>query len=176
MRSLVAACAFAMIAGACSSDAPVLLDALPDSSVDRCLVPGSYGTLGALTGAADVTAPSSLSITLDDGPPRDVLFVQLVDGKGVFTGGGLMTGTFALRGPDTSLIACGLCTSIVADIVTGRGPTKFFFADAGTVTLTSTSPITGSAQDLHFVEIDGGTGAAVPGGCTATIAQVSFGP
>jgi hypothetical protein len=165
----------AITAAACGSDPPVLLDAAPDSGGSRCLVPADYGALGSKTGAANVTAPNSLSVTLDGGPPRDVLFVQLVDGRGVFTGGGIMTGNFAIGGADARLSTCGLCTSVIADIVAGQGPTKFYFTTSGMVSITSVDPVTGSAQNLQLVEIDG-AGTPVQGGCTTTIASISFGP
>jgi hypothetical protein len=63
---------------------------------------------------------------------------------------------------------------IIADIVSGSGPSKFYFADAGSVTLTATGPVAGSAQDLHFSEIDINTGSKVPGGCEATMTSVMF--
>ena len=178
MRSLTIAGALDLLAGACSSDpAPVLLDASPTTDADnlsRCLIPADYGALGAKTGTANQTTADSLTIVLDPGPPKDDLFVHLIAGQGVFSGGALKTGTFPLTGADTNLATCGLCTTIIADIVAGQGPTKFYFTDSGTVTLTSTNPIAGSAQNLHFVEVSS-SGAPVSGGCVTTVASITFG-
>jgi hypothetical protein len=141
----------------------------------RCLIQGDYGALGAVTGTAGTNAgATTITIVLDPGPPgKDDLFFKLVPGKGVFTGG-VAAGTYPLAGVDTSFSDCGLCTNLIADI-TATGPSKFYFTDSGTVTFTSvTPPIAGSAQDLHFVEVDLNSGLAIPGGCTGTIASVSF--
>lgn len=83
--------------------------------------------------------------------------------------------TFPSTGADATFNDCGVCTNIIADIVTGSGPQKFYFADSGSVTLTSTSPPVGTMQDLHLVEVNIASGAPVPGGCDATIAAMSFG-
>jgi len=132
MRSPLA-CALAIAAG-CSSSSTA-----PDAPNNPCLVPADYGALGSKTGTALVNAGNpTLTIVLDPGPPRDVFFLQLITGQGVFTGGGLMTGTFAIRGADTNFTACGLCTNILGDIVSGAGPTKFYFTASGMVTLPST--------------------------------------
>jgi hypothetical protein len=190
MRSLPLAAVFALLAssvGACSSDPPVLLDgSITDADpLARCLIPGSYGALGAKTGTADLptVSPNSLTIVLDAGPPKDDFFVKLVPGLGAFSGGALKTGTFTIAGADANMVGCGLCTSLLADIAAGSGPQKFYYADSGTITLTSataatstsTSMIAGSAQDLHFVETDG-AGTPIPGGCTSTIKSITFGP
>jgi ABC-type glycerol-3-phosphate transport system substrate-binding protein len=177
MRSSLIAGALAALAAACSvAPPPQLLDG---SNIDadpqaRCLIPASYGGLGARTGTPDLTVANSLTVVLEAGPPKDDFFVKLVAGKGAFTGGAPRTGTFSVTGADASFANCGVCTNIIADIVTGQGPRKFYFADSGSVTLTATNPIAGSAQNLHFVESDI-DGVVVPG-CTATVASITFGP
>jgi hypothetical protein len=182
MRSLPLAGAFGLLAlsfGACSSDSPVLLDgSITDADpIARCLIPGSYGALGTKTGTAGtVQTNPTLTVVLDAGPPKDDYFVKLVAGKGAFAGGALAPGTFTIGGADASFNDCGLCTNLIADIVAGQGPTKFYYTDTGTVTLTATNPIAGSAQNLHFVEFDVNTGLAVPGGCTSTVTSIAFGP
>jgi hypothetical protein len=180
MRSLTIACALAVSAGACGDPAPKLLDAAPGPDADRltqCLIPADYGALGTTTGTQDATHTGTPSITvvLDPGPPQDVFFLALGAGKGAFAGG-LKTGTFTLDGTaDAGFASCGVCTNVLANIDATDGPSKFYFADTGTVTLTSTNPVAGSAQNLHFVEIDLGTSMAIPGGCSATIGSIAFG-
>jgi hypothetical protein len=180
MRSLLIACALALPAGACGASSPTLLDAAPTVDADRlteCLIPADYGALGTRTGTQDATHTGTPSITvvLDPGPPQDVFFLALGAGKGAFAGG-LKTGTFTLDGTaDASFKTCGVCTSVLGNIDATSGPSKFYFADAGTVTLTTTNPVTGSAQNLHLVEIDLGTSMAIPGGCTATLGSITFG-
>jgi hypothetical protein len=168
--------AFAVVAlAACGSDSGSTPDAMPDAyDSARCLIKGNYGALGSVTGTAGMMGGTTMTSTLDAGPPRDTFFLKLVTGKGVFAGG-LATGTYTIAGVDAQFLNCGLCVHIIADIVTGSGPTKFYFAQSGMVTLTSTSPpIAGSAQDLSLVEVDIGTGAPIAGGCTASIDSVSF--
>ncbi|HET9625417.1 MAG TPA: hypothetical protein VFP84_28815 [Kofleriaceae bacterium] len=172
---------------ACGGDpAPTLLDA---GNVDanpqaRCLIPASYGALGAQAGSADVTGDNSITVVLAPGPPKDDLFISLTAGSGVFAGG-IKPGTFTISGQDASFNTCGLCTTILAHIDAQTGPAKFFFADAGTITLDTATPaaqgapskIAGSAQNLHFTEIDLGASGATPvqGGCQTTIESLSFG-
>jgi len=139
----------------------------------RCLIAGYYGDLGTQTGTS-TGGPTTLSVTLDAGPPKDSFFLKLVAGKGVFSGG-LANGTFTIAGADTDFNNCGLCVNIVADISTTTGPAKFYFADSGTVTLTGTSPPAGSIQDVHFIEVTLG-GTPIGGGCDASITSMTFGP
>ena len=140
--------------------------------VARCLIKGNFGAVGSITGTATMGA-NTLSATLDPGPPRDALFIKLVTGKGVFAGG-VAPGTYNIAGVDTGYNTCGLCVHIIADIVTGQGPSKFYFADTGMVTLTSTAPIAGSAANLFLSEVDINSGQKVAGGCVGMIESVSF--
>lgn len=113
-----------------------------------------------------------MTVVLDPGPPRDSFFIKLDMGKGAFTGG-LANGTFPLTGADAASATCGSCVNIIADIVAMQGPSKFYFATSGSVTLTSTQPPIGTVSNLAFVEV-GVNGDVMPGGCTATIASMSF--
>lgn len=179
MRSLTIACALALSAGACGDPAPTLLDAAPMPDADRltqCLIPADYGALGPRTGTQDIngTGTPSITVVLDPGPPKDDFFLELVAGKGAFAGG-LAPGTYPIGGADASFDNCGVCTNILANIDPAAGPGKFYFTDSGTVTITTTNPVSGSAQNLHFVEIDLATSMAVPGGCTATLGSITFG-
>jgi hypothetical protein len=161
---------------ACSDSSSTTVDA-PAAMADaydtaRCLIKGDFGAVGSVTGTATMGA-STLSATLDPGPPRDSFFVKLVAGKGVFASG-LAAGTYTIAGADAGYLTCGLCVHIIADITT-TGPSKFYFADAGSVTLTSTAPVMGSATNLHFAEVDINSGAKIPG-CEGKIASIMFAP
>src|SRR5262245_44900573 len=112
---------------ACSESASTPTDADAYDTA-RCLIKGSYGDLGALTGSAGMMGGISMTATLDPGPPRDTFYIKMVSGKGVFTGG-VGPGTYSIAGADASFVNCGLCVHIIADIVSGVGPTKFYFAD-----------------------------------------------
>lgn len=160
---------------ACSDSSSTSVDAASalDSGYDtaRCLIEGTYGDVGALGGSASM---GGITATLDAGPPRDTFFIKLVEGKGVFAGG-VAPGTYTIAGADASYLDCGLCVHIIADIVTGQGPSKFYFADSGTVTLTQTAgSIVGSAGSLHLRAVDINSGSFMSDGCDATISAVTF--
>lgn len=147
----------------------------PDASIDAnptCLIAGNYGDLGAKTGTTTM-GPSTLTIVLDPGPPRDSFFLKLTSGRGVFAGG-LATGTFPITGSEASSSTCGVCVNLIADIVTGQGPSKFYFATAGSVTLTSHTPPVGTLSNVQLVEVSAG-GLPVNSGCTGSISAMSFG-
>jgi hypothetical protein len=150
-------------------DAPKQADAYDTA---RCLITGIYGDLGAKTGTTS-QGPTTLTVVLDAGPPRDSFFLKLNGGKGVFTGG-LANGTYTIAGAELAQSTCGLCVNIVADIST-MGPAKFYFATGGQVTLTNTNPPTGSLANVTFKEVDA-TGNAVPNGCAASMTTMQFSP
>lgn len=171
------AAAVLVFASACSESTPTIVnDAGPDAfDTNRCLVLGNYGALGSLTGTRAMTATATTAtMELDPGPPRDTFFIKLEPNRGVFAGG-VMPGTYTIGGADAGFATCGLCVNIVADIVSGVGPTKFYFADTGSVTLTSTTtPVSGSAQNVHLREVDISTGQFVANGCETMIESVTF--
>jgi hypothetical protein len=179
MRSLAPLLLVVLLLGACGGESSTTPDApanQPDANNQaQCLIKGDYGAVGALTGTAgSAQGATTVTVTLEAGTPRDTFFIRMVPGKGVF-GGGLMSGTYTISGVDTSYNDCGLCVHIIADVMAGQPPGKFYFADAGSVTLSSTTaPIMGSATNLHFSEIDINTGAKVSGGCQATIDSIMF--
>ncbi|MDB4961044.1 MAG: hypothetical protein JWP01_1043 [Myxococcales bacterium] len=169
MRSLALA---ALILAACGGDdSSQLIDApSADAAYDvtRCLITGNYGALGTKTGTAgNVMGNPTLTITLEPGPPRDTFFLKLAMAR--------TPGTYTLAGVDLDFTSCTLCVNVIADIVSMVGPTKFYFADAGTVTLTSTNPPAGSLQNVTFHEVTS-SGATVPNGCVASITSMAFGP
>lgn len=174
MRTFLALLGLAACGG---DDGAAMPDATPQPDAydtARCLIPGDYGALGAVTGEAGMMGGITATITLDPGPPRDTFFLKLVSGNGVFAGG-IAPGTYSIAGVDANLLSCGLCVHVIADIVAGSGPSKFYLATSGTVTLSSTTaPITGSAEDLQLSEVDLASGAPVPGGCTGSIESISF--
>jgi hypothetical protein len=165
------------VAGCGSPDGHVTFDgpsALDADMTATCLVKGSYDTLPAIAGTAGtVQGATTLTFVLDPGPPgKDDLFFRLVPNKGAFASG-LVPGTYTIGGVDASYATCGLCTNLIADITTS-GPTKFYFASSGTVTLdTVTPPIMGAAQNLAFTEIDI-TSGMTDGPCVSKVASVVF--
>lgn len=139
-----------------------------------CKVPAAFPKVASASATVGVAGGGhpTLTITLDAGPPRDTLFFKLISGAGAFVGG-LRAGTFAISGPDAGFSSCGLCVNVVADIVAGQGPTKFYQATAGEVTLTSvTAPYAGSVANLVLGEVDL-QGTAIPG-CSTKVPSVTF--
>src|SRR5690606_38445984 len=166
-------CLLLLVIAACGGDDAMTTPDAPGGGADaddsaRCLIKGDFGAVGSVTGTAGMAqGATTVTVTLDPGMPpdnaRDTFFIRLVPNQGVFSGG-LAPGTYTISGAEASYNDCGLCVHIIADIRAGQGPSKFYFADAGSVTLMSTTaPIMGLATDLHFAEIDIGTGAEVPG-------------
>jgi len=149
-------------------DAPISIDAPYDTA--KCLIAGFYGDLGAKSGSMAQGATTS-TIVLDPGPPRDSFFLKLNANKGVFAAG-LAPGTYTLAGADLSFTNCGACVNIVADI-SNTGPTKFYFATAGMLTLTATQPPAGSISHVTFTEVTS-AGTPVASGCTARIDAMTF--
>ena len=145
----------------------------PDAdNTAQCLVLGNYGDLGSKTGSTATGGPSSVTIVLDAGPPRDSFFLKLNAGMGVFAGG-LRIGTFTIEGAELAQSTCGLCVNIIADIVTGQGPSKFYFATSGSVTLTSHTPPVGTLSNVMFREVSA-AGQPISGGCTSAISAMAF--
>ena len=164
--------ALVTLVAACSGDpAPASVDAPGNHDADNsaaCLIKGAYGALGAITGTAgNASGSTTATFVLDPGPPgKDDLFIKLA--------AGVTPGTHPIAGADANYTTCGLCVTIIADIVAGQGPSKFYFASSGSVTLTSvTAPITGTVSNLAFTEIAIADGSTIPG-CTASIASASF--
>ena len=162
---LLAAC------GGGGSDAPPDAPKPPvdTSSTPSCLVAADFGDVGTKTGTTSL-GPTTATIVLDAGPPRDSFFIKLVTGKGVFTGG-LANGTYTIAGAELVQGNCGLCVNILADIGSG-GPAKFYFATAGSVTLTSTSPPAGSIANVTLQETDANGNPM--GTCTTAISAMQF--
>jgi hypothetical protein len=153
-------------------DAPANIDA-PGPGPSVCLVPATYGAQGDKVGTPLMGMASTVSITIDAGPPRDNFFVKLVGGKGAFAGGTPTTGTFTLSGADLDFNNCGLCVNIIADIVAMQGPSKFYFATGGSVTITNVNPLAGSLSNVTFHEVSA-AGAPTNSGCTTKIDSITF--
>ena len=174
MRWLTSLLLLAACSGSSDSSSPDAAPMADAYDTAQCLIKGYYGDAGAFTGTAGMNqGATTMTATLDPGPPRDAFFIKMVPGRGVFANA-LAPGTYTIAGVDAGYSTCGLCVHIIADI-TSSGPSKFYFARSGTVTFTSTTaPIAGSAQNLHFAETDINTGADVPGGCQGSITSISF--
>ncbi len=174
----LAACAAEVAPGPAAPDAGPSADApLPAT----CTAASELGDLGARDGTPMATGAVgsrvvSVSMTVaSDAAARDALFVQLKGGRGAFASGDPVPGTYPITGADASYATCGTCVTLIGDIVAGQGPTQFYFATGGTVTITSAAGrLTGSATNVTLQELDLNTSQLVAGGCTSHVAAVSF--
>jgi hypothetical protein len=177
---------FAVIA-ACSGsgdgDDTGAVDAAPviDAVARTCTVVSDLGQLGARDGTPAASGAAgarilSVSMTVaSDAATRDVVFVQLKGGKGAFAGRDPGPGTYTLAGPELDYNTCGVCVTVIGDIVAGQGPTQFYFQRAGTVTITQAqSSLAGSIANMEFLELDLGTEELVRDGCETQVGGLSF--
>ncbi|MCE9578115.1 MAG: hypothetical protein K8W52_33625 [Deltaproteobacteria bacterium] len=165
------------VGGDPAPDAAQAADALPAN----CTAAADLGDLGPRTGtpmASGVAGSRTVSVSMTvagDAALRDVLFLNLRVGRGAFAGGDPAPGTYPITGADADFDTCGACLTLIGDLVAGQGPTQFYFATGGTVTLTSTAGhLTGSAADVTLQELDINSSQLVKGGCTSRVAAVSF--
>jgi hypothetical protein len=143
-------------------------DAPPMVADNACGVASDQGDLGMLAGAAGSQTQSSTTtqrvsfvdavspLTRDSATP-DVVYVELWDGYGPFTGTAAQPGTFTIAGDDTDYDTCGVCVLMLADVANNT-PTKLLLATSGTVTITSVGTATGQTTEAtvtnaSFVEI-----------------------
>lgn len=159
------------------------VDAAPaiDTPARACTVVTDLGQLGARDGTpmASGTAGSrilSVSMTVaSDAATRDVVFVQLKGGKGAFAGRDPAPGTYPVAGAELDYNTCGVCVTVIGDIVAGQGPTQFYFQRAGTVTITQAGPnLAGSVAGLQLLELDLATEELIRDGCETSVAGLSF--
>lgn len=144
-----------------------------DADSTGCGTIPHYGALGSISGNAGTvgTAPT-LAIRIEGNADYDVLFIKLVASNGVFAAG-LAPGSYDLGGADLDLWNCGLCVQVLTQYGYDQTSDKSYAADSGHVTLTSISPIIGSASDLAFTEVDK-LDHKITGGCQTTIKSISF--
>jgi hypothetical protein len=121
-----------------------------------------------------------------DVPPADLLFVELWDGFGAFSGGQIAPGEFTIEGAEANLADCGVCIYAYGDAQSAGGQVtiaKQYMAASGTVTVDAagtragndiTGNFTGSISGLTMIEINQDTGEPVSGGCETAIQSVSW--
>ncbi len=158
-------------------DAAPGIDAVPRS----CTVATDLGALGARDGTpmasgSGTTRRVSVSMVVaSDAATRDAVFVQLFGGRGVFAGGAPVPGTYPLTGAELGFETCGVCVTVIGDIVTGQGPTQFYMARSGTVTITqATGSLTGSLSAMTFGELDLADGMVIRDGCETQHGGLTF--
>jgi hypothetical protein len=159
---------------------------------------GIAGDLGDIDTADNLFTPSPmghnlfLEVYLD--PPEAEIYdsfrLELYAGLGVFAGGAVRTGTFALGGAEARYSSCGACLLLLVDQdLPTRTATRFLMPESGTLVLDSVAGrLTGRLEGvaLREVAIDltdpDGAGPLRPtlatrtidDGCHASIARAAF--
>jgi len=137
-----------------------------------CAVSPNYGTITPIDAYADSYSGDVVGGFLLNSN-GDEVHIELYNNEGVFTGGSVRTGTFALTGAEIQYSTCGACVRLFEG-----GSSRNFLATGGTLTLTSVSGnLTGTLTNVTFVEVtiaSGFVSTPVPGGCTSAITSMSF--
>src|SRR5437867_2602399 len=126
-----------------------------------CVVPATYATIpGGGQSATERSIPGStgshyltFDVALDVAAPHDSFVLQLWDGYGAFSGGSYHAGTYTIAGAEADAVTCGVCAYLYGDVDAAGKPTQEYFAQGGTVTVTSVSgTMSGSVSNLTFVQ------------------------
>jgi hypothetical protein len=157
-----------ILAAACSDpalaiDAPAMPDAYDTA---RCLVKSDYDTLerALATRGTSPTFKTTLTITLDSGPPGDALVITLNSST---------PGTYVLATDRPCFRE--VCVDLIADTDSNGVPAKVFVAGTGMVTWDTVSVAWfGTAEGVQFYELDVNTNTLVPNGCQTIIDKVTF--
>jgi len=159
------------------------LNGVDGSTIDAnpaCLALANYGspTLTDHLAAADAGTTfmvGQANINVD----IDAVVVELYAGSGVFTGGGITTGTFAIADDDLQYQTCGLCVFILTDVVGTTPSDAGYLATSGSVNISSISEnltVTFTNMTFQHVNIDGGTFLSEPhpDGCTSALTSTTI--
>lgn len=129
----------------------------------QCNVPGTQGTKKWYRVAA--TLPGSM----------DYVQIELWDGRGAFSAGAVVTGTYQISGAELNPSTCGICVRGLGD--KGTGTQKEYFATSGQVQVTSIgaagAAVSVTLTNATFAEIDVAK-ATVAGGCSATVSRAKL--
>ena len=190
--------ALALLASACSSDAMDPMDtpdAGPDSRPDVdaqpdstpqlvCALASSIPDTGSLTAlkANQCQVPGSmgarkwyrLTATVP-GTTNDLVQIELWDGRGPFTGGVVVAGTYTITGANADPALCGVCVRALGD--KGTATVQEYFATGGTVVVSAVggngATLTATLTSGTFVQVDPTSKAPITGGCTTSMARVA---
>ena len=157
--------------GAGCDDERIALDRDAACTATECRVEVDYGALGGVGGAAEEIQDSLVwfgRIEDECGERVVELSIELVDGRGVFTGG-LESGSYQLTGAELDPDTCGACVRLIVD------DGKCYFATGGMLELTSTEiDLVGDLEGASFAPVDCLTDERIPGDCTSRIGSISF--
>ncbi len=168
-----------------AGDAPEVSDAPPAPDVfvepDACITTAvcnplpSYADLGFVDGGAgEGKGPLgwSGSVPSPCGVEFVGVYVTLVNGQGVFSGG-VETGTFLLQGSELAFATCGACVSLWTRADMDALP-ECYFATGGTLVLGSVEGrMTGSLEDVSFEQVDCSSQAPT-GTCASALEGLAF--
>jgi len=179
-----------MLVGCGDGGESPLVDAGPPPDAPNCTAEPSYES-GVVDFASDspTGGPAGMRrilVMLDVPSPglQDRVILELHAGRGVFAGGDIVPGTYALGGAEGTYSTCGTCVVVGTNYhpvgTNGLDYEEYYLAQSGTITLTQTSGrLTGSLSDVtleHVLHEPGMLPSDVPAndGCTTTIPSFSF--
>lgn len=150
-------------AGSATADAGDRADAagmqVDASSEVSCAAVDDFGDQGTIDGEI-IAGDGYLSIdhALAEGPPIDLLVVELFAGFAPFEDG-ITTGTFEITGDQTDYNLCGACVSVFSNLAEDNMNPMIYTAQSGTVTVTSIAgnftgtfvPAGGSTEMVGYV-------------------------
>jgi hypothetical protein len=142
----------------------------------------NYPAMGS--GSSATGHQLSFAGALDSGTPGDVLYIDLYQDYGAFTGSDIHTGQFTISGDETTYSTCGVCVTIGAPVASDGTVDDWYMATGGIVNLTTiTGNLKGSLQNVNFRRVvtkpDNGLPGDTPepgpaGDCTSHISTASF--
>jgi hypothetical protein len=129
----------------------------------QCNVPGTQGTKKWYRVAATLAGS------------MDFVQIELWDGRGAFSAGTVVVGTYPITGAELNPATCGICVRGLGD--KGAGTQKEYFATSGQVQVTAVGgnglPVSVTLTNATFAEIDAAK-ATVSGGCTASVSRAKL--
>jgi len=159
--------------GCVSAVASTGFDLTPTGPI--CTADADYGAATLTNQLAEDGLPDFIGAVGDLNADIDKVQVELYDTFGVFTTGGITTGTFAITGDELNYSTCGACVRLLTETTPDSG----YMATGGTITVTALSPnLVVDLSDVTFehVTIDGTTFVSTPHAdmCTTAVTSASF--
>jgi len=163
----------------------------------QCLVPTSFGDVGALSMGTAAVLPQDpnmpagpkrilFNVAFQDPntptAPEDVLHFDFWQGVGAFAAG-FKPATIAISGAETDFFKCSACVIVAGDFNATTGAVgKTYMATGGSMTITAIDPtpgtgkLSGSITGVTFKDVDvsGQAQVALTDGCATAVQSLKF--
>lgn len=133
------------------------------------------------TGSGSDVNPHHMYFTgeLNTETAPDELWIDLWAQYGGFGSGDIKTGTYTIDGDEKAFSTCGICVYVAAQVDADNGPSAYYWAQGGVVTLTSVmGKLTGTLTNITLAQVgidpDGFPLDEVEGNCASKIDSASF--